>query len=120
METLSSYAPSEASAIPIALPAIPDGQRRLRAAAYLLIVAAFVAAIPFALRSNDLLRVLIAACIFLPLYACRTALTRITLVFLYLCVMGGLRRWMIPAWGFPNVDLLLLIVPVLTFLRFLG
>ena len=117
-----SLAGSEAGAPPALLPlALPKKRSPVWSQLLkLLPVAALIASLPFCLGSQMRLRVLVAVCIFYGLSTCRTATSRIIAVFVYLCIMGGLRRWVIPVLGFVSIDALLLIVPSLTILRFLS
>lgn len=115
----SSYIRARDGGLPISLPT--RGASRFRTTLVNLLPALLlIASFPFVLGSDVLLRGLLAACVFYALCSCRTATTRIIVVFSYLCVMGGLRRWLIPSLGFPSIDALLIVVPAFTIIRFLS
>jgi hypothetical protein len=118
-------APPEAT-LPLRLPT--KGQSRiLLAIRYVLPALLIIAALPFPygllpfppVISNDMgLRIVLAVCILYSFSVCKTATSRIIVVFTYLALMGGIRRWLIPSLGQPNIDALLVVVPAFTLLRF--
>jgi hypothetical protein len=120
MTRASSDAISRAS-YPLALPeATSRTQRALLALGRLWPVLLLVLALPFSLSSDTRVRWLMAGCVLLLFYACRPGINRMLLILGYLCLLGGLRRWLYPVLGYPALDPFLVVVPVFAGAQFLG
>jgi hypothetical protein len=72
------------------------------------------------MRTENGIRILLCGCIFLLLYALRNSGAVIITIFIFLCLIGGLRRNLTPFLGYPAQDTLLLISPLFAGLYFLS
>jgi len=86
----------------------------------LLPIGLILAAAPIAFRSDNGIRLLLAAVLFLLLYALRSSLSVILIAFVYLSLLGGIRRGLLPILGYPSQDPLLLVSPLFVMLYFLN
>src|SRR5579871_3027950 len=72
------------------------------------------------MRSPGGERILLAASLFLVLYALSASATCFLLALTYTALLGGLRRNLIPVLGWSGTDPLLLVCPAVVGLYFLG
>jgi hypothetical protein len=101
----------QAQSYPISLPHGSRARRSLSVIVRLLPVFVLLMAGPIALRTDTGTRAFLAATLFLALFTTRVSSTTVLLSLVYLAMLGGLRRWLIPVLGFPGNDPLLLVCP---------
>lgn len=107
---------SDTLAYPVALPTEGRGRSFGSILSNFLPLALFMAAFPFAVQSDMGMRAILAASIFLLLYILRGSAACIIFAFVYCCLMGGIRRWLMPVLGYPGQDVFLMISPIFAIL----
>lgn len=101
---------------PITLPPRNTGAPVALVAILTLLALGTLVALPMVIPFDTGLRVLLAVCFFLVLFACRNSPAVAYGCLVYLVFIGGFRRNIIPFLGEPTLDPLQIVVPLITVL----
>src|ERR1041385_4747497 len=97
---------------PVSLPGHRHGSRVLQTIGRLFPIALVLAVLPFCIQDQLAGKVLLAAGFFLVAYVLRGSIACLLFAITYLSLIGGLRRWVIPAFGYSSLDPLLAVFPL--------
>src|SRR5579862_1381177 len=105
---------------PMALPGSSHNPSRAALAAQFIPILLAITAFPFVLTDNLALRILLTVVLFFVIYTNRRSGLLPVLTVIYLAIMGGMRRNLIPFLGEQPKDPLLIVVPLVALLLGIG